>query len=214
LADDKTKRRRGRPPAPKAEQRSDRITLAIRPDIREALERRAAKSGRSISAETETWLGQALFSEGMIDQAFDLGFGYQGAGLLLLIGHVMRETGSSAGFLTKFTLEGAGNWLGNPYAFDQVVRGINEALEKIRPDGEIEPPSIGALPGSDFDLNAFYRDHLGAGFARGVLAAVIGQPRTADSAHIGKQIAERLGPAAVERLRKHLTPPPADPANG
>jgi plasmid stability protein len=202
--DDKPKRARGRPPAPETERRGENLTLRVRSETKEALEHRAAKSGRSLSAEAEYWLGQALLSEGVLDQALDLAFGQATAGLVLLLAKIANDTGSHAGFISTHTLEGSRDWLSNPYAFDQVTQGIVSALDVLRPEGEIVPPPGGRA--GDLDLGTV-NAQLGLGFARTWLGATAGEELGLDLIAWGAKIRSRLGPGALERIRQAFTAP-------
>jgi plasmid stability protein len=195
------KRARGRPPAPEAERRGENLTLRVRSETKEALEQRAARSGRSLSAEAEFWLGQALLSEGILDQALDLAFGQQTAGLLLLLAKVMDDTGAHAGFKATHTLEGSRNWLSNPYAFDQVMRGVTSVMEVLRPKGAIVAPPGGKA--GDFDIG-LANATMGEGFAATWLGATAGEEIGADLAAWGAQIRNRLGPEVLKLIRERV----------
>jgi hypothetical protein len=197
----KPKRARGRPAAPEAERRGENLTLRIRAETKEALERRAEKSGRSLSAEAEFWLGQALTSEGILDQALDLAFGQRTAGLLLLLGKVIHDAGSHAAFAATGTLEGSSNWLSSPYAFDEVRKGIIKVLETLRPEGEIVVPRGGKM--GELDIGLLYAN-LGAGFARTWLGAAAGEKLGADLSAWGAQMGDHLGQKAVERIKERV----------
>jgi plasmid stability protein len=197
-----TTRRRGRPPGPESSRRTANLTLRIRDDLKETLEQLATRSGRSLSAETEVRLGQALTSEGLADPSLSLAFGRQAAGLLLLLGRIMREVGANAGFSSTRTLEGATSWMANPYAFDQVAKGMWAAIESVRPEGEIVAPQLGSVPG--LDLTQILSQELGRCFARTLLAAVSGEELTADLTQFGALVRDHLGDAAVGRIRARV----------
>jgi hypothetical protein len=198
MANEAPKRGRGRPPAPEQERRGENLTLRVRAETKAALERHAAKSGRSLSGEAETWLGQGLLSEGMLDQALDLAFGHQTAGVILLLGRIIRETAS-----TTHVRDGAINWLSDPYAFDQVTKAIVTAMDALRPDGEIDPPLSGKA--GETDLGVISRDHLGLALADVLLKAVADLYAGADLVAWGAQIRTHLGPQIVERIKERIT---------
>ena len=131
------KKPRGRPRAADGERRGENLTLRIRAELKEALEKQAAKSGRSLSAEAEVWLSQALLSDGVLHQALDLAFGRQLAGLVLLFGRVFRDTASFSGQISK-SQQGP---LDNPFVYDQITKGAARLFEVLRPPGPIEEPS-------------------------------------------------------------------------
>jgi hypothetical protein len=106
---DARKRARGRPRKPDAERKRGSFAMRIRDEMKAALSRRAVENQRSISEEGEALLEQALQAPAVLDQAFDLTYGPQVSGLILLLARVIRDTGSSAGFTTTYTLDGAAN---------------------------------------------------------------------------------------------------------
>lgn len=199
------KPKRGRPAAPEKERRSENLTLRVRSDVKEALEAHAIKNGRSVSAEAEAWLGQALLSEGVLDQALDLAFGRQVGGLTLLIGNILRDVGSSAGFQSTQTLDGSKNWLSDPYAFDQAAKALTQLFEQLRPDGEIVIPMRGGLA-TGLDLSAL-SENLGMGFLRTFLGAIAGEELSLELKALGAAVRERLAPEILERIKLNISAP-------
>ncbi len=200
--EDRPKRPRGRPPAPEAERRRVNVTLRLRNQTKEALERAANQNGRSLSEESEQRPDASVRSEGTAEEMLDFAYGRPLAGILILAARVMRETGASAGFTSTHSLAGAANWPSDPYAFDQAVRAVIAVLETLRPDGEIKVPSIRGVSA----LFAGMHERLGIGFASSALSAVAGEELTADLAEWGERVRKRLGPDAVERIKKKLGP--------
>jgi hypothetical protein len=199
MGEEQAKRRRGRPSSPDSAQRTERLTLGIRPEIKSALEDRASRSGRSLSAEAEYWLGRALLTEGILDQALDLRLGVPASGLALLLIGLIGEVGDHAGFKSGHTLDAARNWLSNPYAYQQVEQAIAAVLGALRPDGEIVMPPGGKV--GDLDLD-YANLHFGEGTAVTWLKATLGEMLGKDYESWGQRIRDRLGPAVVERIRQ------------
>jgi hypothetical protein len=209
---EKTKRRRGRPPNPESQQRADNLTLRIRPKTKENLELQATKSGRSASAEADLLLTQALEGYGPLNEALDLAFGSQAAGLILLLGHLSKDTGSLASFV-QTRQYGHENWLNDPYAFDQVATAIATVLESLRPEGDISAPTSDGWPSEV----ASKFEELGKHVAERFLATVVGRgedwkPQEGD--FVNEQdspavqrvlpVRERLGDQLIKRIEKNI----------
>jgi plasmid stability protein len=196
------KPKRGRPAAPEGERRSENLTLRVRSNVKEALEAHASKNGRSVSAEAEAWLGRALLSEGVLDQAFDLAFGRQLSALMLLTGRLMSDVGTAGAFQATHTLEGTTDWLNNAFAFDQATKAVLTLWDAMRPPGEPLPPKIGKIAGGiDFDA---LTPQLGAIFANTLCRVVAGEKiGSADLMALGEAARARLGAEVIKRVQNH-----------
>ncbi len=174
----------------------------MRDETKVALERSASAKGRSISEEVEALIEQGMQARGLLDQALDLAFGRRAAGLVLTVLQVIDDIGSHAGFASVRTLEGAKDWLNNPYAYDQVVEGVVLVLESMRPEG---PAEIGRRMGKFFglDLDGVF-EHLGQHFASGILEALSNPERGGGIGDWAKPVRERLGAELSERIRTRL----------
>jgi hypothetical protein len=197
MVNEAPKRGRGRPPAPELERRGENLTLRVRAETKAALERHAAQTGRSLSSEAEAWLREGLLSEGLIDQALDLAFGHQTAGIILLLGRVIRHIASTGDSTTLHAIDEGKSWLSSPYLFDQVVQALETVMERLRPDGEIERSPWGAG-----DLATVARDALGVATGDMLLGAVANVGLSADLIGWGAQIRARLDPEIIERIKE------------
>lgn len=178
-------RRRGRPAKPAEARKRNNLTMRLRDETKAALEREAARHQRSVSEEIEAIVEQAL-RESKESQAEGLG---------MLLTRIAGDVGGYAGFSATGSLEGASNWLSNPYAFDQVARGIKLALEALRPKGGAEVPSLVAQMGDEFARG------IGEGFARGALDALRRPDSGGELGHWARRVRDRLGPLATSRVR-------------
>src|SRR5215471_6704684 len=131
-----TRKRQGRRRGPKP---GERVSLGLRvtPDMKKALDRAAERAGRSQSQEAELRLEQSFRDQASMINAMELTYGPTFAAILLFLADTMKTIGQHTGFWATQTLDGSQNWWTNPYAFDQVVRGIDTVLEALRPEGEI-----------------------------------------------------------------------------
>jgi hypothetical protein len=177
------------------------IKIRMKEPLRAEIEKAATRRGVSMNAEMVDRLERSFSDEAWASHVFEARYGKQLAGVLEMVGRAMHETGTHVGFAATGTLEGATNWLDEPYAFDQAVKAAGEILEALRPPGDVAPKgsavkNIGDLsPLDDFALR------IGAGFAMGLLEAVADEDRggsIGDWAHAPRA---QLGPMA-ERLKK------------
>jgi hypothetical protein len=201
------KKRRGGWPA-RTPEPGERVPMSFRvtPAFKERLDRFAARTGRSLAQEIELRLDQSDRGDDQLGQALERVYGRQLAGLLMLLGHVMREVGRSAGFSSTYTLEGAENWMASPYAFGQVTQAAKMIIEAFLPAGDPEPPHY--MKGQPFgpdgiDLEQAARN-LGIRTAGPYLVAIADPKKavTADLKRIGTEVREKLGTAAVDRLKR------------
>jgi hypothetical protein len=154
-------------------------------ELRRQLEGAAARTGRSLAQEAEFRIEHTFRREQHLLDALEPIFGEGTAGILLAIGEVMRDAGTSASFHATFTLE---NWWHNAYAFDQVKKGIAHILKALQPNGEIELPRMARLRGGPSELDFKQcAEHHGELLARG----------------LGKEIADGETERAL-RLRRYL----------
>ena len=180
-----------------AEDEIVQIKIRARAGLREELEHAAKARGTSMNADMIDRLERSLHSDTARD---DEPISEELAGLLRVIGRVMEQVGRTAGFGSAYDLRtGSAAWLDSPYAYDQVVRAVNEVFEALRPQGEIE------IPSADNDMPEYYST-LGSGYANGFLSAasidVDTKGRSKVRADLGR-LAERLGrsPGSKERRK-------------
>lgn len=186
------KRGRGRPPKAQAQRKRAILALRIRDEMKATLTDRAAANQRSISEEAESLLERALQSPAILDQALDLAFGPRPAALLLVLGRLIGDV-SLASDLSSRRMPGAtGGWLAEPFNFEQVKLAIDEALEAVRPPGDVVMPD-----------DAMYRT-VGLGMAVGVLSAVIGNGATSDLKAWAEKPRSRLDEEILDRIAVRL----------
>src|SRR5690348_4340883 len=129
------KRGPGRPPKPEGEAKRAYFQTRIREPQRQRLDAAAAVNGRSLSEEIEQRLEESLADEDRLVAALGRTYGRQAAAVMLLVGEVLGRAAPHMGFMRSFALEGAEDWLNDPFAFEQAVRAIALILEAIRPEG-------------------------------------------------------------------------------
>jgi hypothetical protein len=158
-------------------------------------------SGRNLSQEAEWRLETTFGGADLLDQSLDLAFGPQAVGLALTVAQVAHVVGDNSG---------ARNWLSDPYAFDQVVQGIMEVLETVRPPGQIvvpEPP-VGRFAG--FSLFARDPQRFGRGVAQGILRDIAQTSHRTLLGEWGERVRRRLVGGPLNRIRAKFTRANAD----
>jgi hypothetical protein len=137
---ERERKRRGPQPRGEFEDKRRTLTTRITDITRQRLEAASRTNGRSLSQEIEWRLERSFEQQGALREAMDLWCGRKLAGLLLLLGHVMRMAGANARTLPTDGMPAYGwDWFSNAYAYDQAVRAAKCAFERYRPDGD---PSI------------------------------------------------------------------------
>src|SRR5262249_10336517 len=150
--------------------------------LKAQLERAAQQNFRSLSSEAQFRLESTFTGDDLLDQTNDRAHGRDVAGLLMLLARVMKDTGPVAGVRSAGTTD----WLSNPYAFDQVVKAVNQALEGLRPDGDTAPPE------ETDDART-----LGEKLARGALIAVGDPDCGGELGDWAKPVRKRLDPKRI-----------------
>jgi hypothetical protein len=150
------------------------MTIRVSPDVRRDLGEAATRSGRAISNEAEHRLEQALRDERSFDDNLAYVFGVQGAGLLEVVGFLMRRRG---------------DWIDDAQAFADMRRRVDLVLDAVAPagaaqaeaavDGEVE-----ALLGKLFRLSpsaiwfrwsVHLRERLGSGAVTRIMKWLAGR---------------------------------------
>jgi hypothetical protein len=190
-------KQRGRPQLEPGKAKRASFNTRLRPALKAALETAAKQEGRSLSEEIEFRLEQSLDEERHMADALELGFGRQVAGLMLAIGHVMKEAEPAR-------RPGELGWLSNPEAFRQIVESINLLLEAIDPDAH---PAVWAR------LRRAYNDENDSTFVElyaALVAVSLADPLEAEGIGLGPLIPTTrswLGEAVIARLKDRLAFP-------
>lgn len=176
---------RGRPaktPAP-----GERVSLGLKvtPAVKISLDQLARQNGRTQSQEAELRLEYSFRDESRAELFHEAAYGAQTAGLLELLGSVIRNAAvsSSTGLLE--------DWLDDPIAFSRVCGAIGTVLDALRPPGAGEDPST----------------NLGREIACGWLIQVATRHSPEDSdplARFGRAVRARIGEAAARRIAKQM----------
>jgi hypothetical protein len=151
----------------------------------------------------ELRLERSFERENLLDEALVLAYGERAAALILLIATAINGTGQGAGSLATFG-KSANNWPDDPYAYDQVVKGVNVILESYRPQGSPTPPvmtSTNPVSNETRDLAPLF-ENVGIDEALTLISGVArGKPSS--SAHIS--VVSRIC-KLLEGFRKPVVP--------
>ncbi len=178
--------------------------LRVASDLKEAVDREAERHGRSQSRQAEILIQQALRDQQFMLEALEAIYGRGLAGMLLVIGEIMKSAGASSGFAATMRRESAENWWNDPYSFDQAQQGVNLALDAFRPAGEIKLPLAAHAKGASANLKSVY-EHLGEGFARALLEEIAAeQPATDVAGERAPRLRRCLGDTLVGRIKSFL----------
>jgi hypothetical protein len=200
----KTRKRPGRPTKPAREGQKTTLSLRVDAELKQRLDDAGSSSGRNLSDEASRRLEGSFQAEDVFYQALDQALGRNGAAVIQVLARALAEVGHGAGFVTT-SYYGGNNWLGNPYAFNQVSLAVAKVLEALRPEGDVTPPTS-----PDWPLDLHKRiETMGTVGARRLLSAVTGQGEWAkendgDLGQWAAPVRKRLGPAVVERIKKNI----------
>jgi hypothetical protein len=123
-----------RGPAPKGEYGRKTAVLSFRmqPDTRSRLDEARKDSKRSLTQETEHRLRRTFIDD---DRAVEFYGSKENEALIKLIGLVIQATSSIK--RVSDSRKSKSRWLDDPDMFDEVLRGIVNALEQFRPQGKV-----------------------------------------------------------------------------
>jgi hypothetical protein len=130
----KAKKSGGRPARHAGERLSKNRTFRVRGQLDEQLADAAARAGRSVSEEIEYRLDRSFVDGQMLVSAAEIAFGSDAAGLVMVIGDVMRTTAQSAADELKRE-NGHEGWTEDPEVYDQVAKAVAEVFEQHSPRG-------------------------------------------------------------------------------
>ena len=179
------------------------MSFRVTPEFKAKIDEAAQRSGRSLMQEIELRLERSLDEEHHLADLLEFGFGRQIAGLMLAIGCVMKEVGS-----TRPT-QRQRDELSNPRVFRALVEAINKWLETIDPatqlKGEAELRRILDEGPADENDDAL---HITA-----IVAAGLIEPEEIgiDLGPLASTIRDWLGAGVIARLREGLALPPSPP---
>jgi len=134
-------------------------------ELRKKLDEATARSGRSMAQEIELRLERSFETQELLTNVVSLAYGEHVAGILLMVGLVMDQTGRSAAYWamanrkhTDVPLEDIDAWPEQSFAFDQAIRGAIDVLEWARPVGRREPSALVTNSLGAGIASAFLRD--------------------------------------------------------
>lgn len=135
----KQPRRIGRPTKPVSPGKRASLGLKVTAEIKQRLDEAAVANGRTQSQEAEARLEQSFGAENLLPQTLDLKFEGVTAGLLLLLGLVVKSVTFHAARVTPRPFERQEDWVRDPRIFAEVEAATKRVLEELRPPGDAGP---------------------------------------------------------------------------
>jgi len=194
------KRKRGRPPLPKAERKRGVLGFRARDDLRRRLTDAAKLSGRSASEEIEHRLDQSFEMAELIAGAFRAALGETNGDLMRAIATVIwlieRRTGKkwNEDLLTAFEVSSA---------IDSIVRGLTQPLSPERAFIHFRRRPSSYKEGGPAELTEVGRRmEMGKGIALEALQKMGMAPSDAEIAEASKKTPSELSEAVYGKIEK------------
>jgi hypothetical protein len=171
------------------------LKLRLREPLRLGIERAAAAKGVSMNAEMNERLGASFERGRALDEALTFSYGEDAAGLLRLLGEVIRSAPGACG------LSSHSDWLNDPSALAMAARGVMRVLQRLQPAGEVKVTPHGAEHRADallWDLGDDGSVHPG--------------PSAERAADMRQRLGRTLDARLVEMRRRDLAALQAGPA--
>lgn len=124
---------RGRPTAPRKPGQRSTLSLRLTAELFGELDRLAKEQGRPISQEAEIRLWASFRNQASLKESLEATFGPDAAGLLMLLGRLMRGAPGVRGLHIE------DHWASDPTAFHTAEREITQVLKRLRPPGDPLP---------------------------------------------------------------------------
>jgi len=188
---------RGRPRAPRQPGARSTLSLRITAELFDRLDFAAKEKGRPLSNEAELRLETSFRDHDIVQRTMVLAYGDKLAAILLIMGALLKEAGPHwhAATTGKFW----GDWLSNPYAFDQAFEAVSRIFEVLHPSG------TGNRPEQSRDDSSGKPEKLqGRAWADAVLAAIAGRPGFDGPRRVLEPYSPMLDPIA-ESVRKFFS---------
>jgi hypothetical protein len=202
-------RRRGRPTSKADPSKRSKSTLSVRvtPELKADLARAAKFFDRPLSQEAELRLELSLQERAHLDQALELLYGRQFAGVLMVLADAMRRAGGAAMQWALGPVSQRADWSGwlnNPYAFDQAMLAAALVLDAMRPAGDPDPAANGVDPLMPFEgSTGRWMSNVSLQMAAKIdFDAMDAEERESDFVRTFQRARELLGPIAA-RIRTH-----------
>ena len=124
----------------------ERVPMSFRvpPELKRRMDEAARESGRSVAQEIEQRLDKSFERGPLLDEALLLAFDEGLAGILLIVGTVMREAALSRMHQKREDAVGK-SWLAEPDAYAAAVKAASVCLAEFKPEGSVgsDPQSTG-----------------------------------------------------------------------
>lgn len=115
------------------------IKVRVSAGVRDMIEASAKSHGVSANAEINGRLRRSFERDREIGNFLE---SREAIGIAKLLAAITSEVGKIAGFQSNL-IAGASKWYDDPYAFDTAARAAQQALDLLRPEGNVQPPRWG-----------------------------------------------------------------------
>lgn len=116
------------------------LNVRMREGLRAKLEQSAKKNYESLNREVVDRLERSFDRQDLLVEALSMTYGKRLAGILMIVGRAMEETGRQAAFATDLRRSSDG-WMEVPFAYREAVTTAALVLNAFRPPGEVTGPS-------------------------------------------------------------------------
>ena len=133
----------------------------------------------------------------LLPEAMESAYGRQLAGLLMVIGRVMRDAGGYAGFMSTPSRSRYNDWPEDPFAYDVAAKAVAAVIEAFRSNRKIEMPELAHsfAQATGVSIDAFAR-----GWASGAVSAIFTDSQSGDDKEFREMVRPLLGRLAeIER---------------
>jgi len=187
--------RPGRPLESPTPREKSTISIRVTPALKRRLAAAATANDRSLSQETEIRIEQSFLAADHLETAMQMAHGARFAGILELLGQVMRRAGEAASYVSKSGQAQGDDWLDNGFAYHEAMHAAFWVLEYLQPDASERPKST----------------RIGINYARGVMATLARRSESRlSAADWVTRMREKLG-SLVDRIKPNSRFAPDEP---
>jgi hypothetical protein len=115
------------------------LNVRMREGLRAKLEQSAKKNYESLNREVVDRLERSFDRQDLLVEALSMTYGKRLAGILMIVGRAMEETGRQAAFAANLR-PSSDSWMEVPFAYREAVRAAALVLNDFRPAGEVTGP--------------------------------------------------------------------------
>jgi hypothetical protein len=118
------------------------MSFRVRPELKEAMDKAAAETGRSVAQEIEIRLENSFRNAELLPDALGMAFGRHTAGLVLFLGQLSKhvgDVGAGMSFAAGQPIGASEQWLSQPWVRYQVAEALRQFSDELHPPGHALP---------------------------------------------------------------------------